>query len=83
MRLRYSPERLNNIARSPGVINIRLLQHTSQSVLKIRILIIRQNYKDVKGEPKPQDDDPHIILSLTPLTRLKSESVTQRAGFLH
>ena len=58
------------------------LQHTSQSALKMRIQMIRQNRIGVKREIKPQDDDPHIILSLTPLTRLKSESVTLRAGFL-
>ena len=45
--------------------------------------MIRQNRKGVEREPKPQDDDPHINLSLTPLTRLESESVTQRAGFLY
>ena len=45
--------------------------------------MIRHNRKGVECEPKPRDDDPHIILSLTPLTTLKSESITQRAGFLH
>ena len=49
----------------------------------MRIQMIRPNRKGVKREPKPQDDDPHIIPSLTPLTRLKSESVTQMAGFLY
>ena len=52
------------------------LQHTSQSALKMRIQMIRHNRKGVEREPKPQEDDPRIILSLTPLTRLKSESVT-------
>ena len=44
--------------------------------------MIRHNRKGVERELKLQDDDPHIIPSLTPVTRLESESVTQRAGFL-
>ena len=47
-----------------------------KSALKMHIQMIRQNHKGVECEPKPQYDDPHIIISLMPLTRLKSEFVT-------
>ena len=36
-----------------------------------------------KWASKPQHDDPYLILSLTPLTILKSESFTKKAGFFY
>ena len=76
VRLEYSPGCLSNITKSWKQLYFNSYNIYQQSNIKRAFYIQGQNGNYVQCILKHQDDDPHIIQSLTPLTTHKLKSVT-------